>query len=82
MLLDPRRPLGSSSLADGKEGPDETTHVGGLVASTRCAHVFFGTCDVMRHAFCESAEQKRPLFFTFLFFLYSSVLGVTCDVCN
>ena len=81
-LLDPRRPLGFSSLADGKEGPDETTHVGGLVASTHCAHVFFGTCDVMRCPFCESTEQKHLLFFTFLFFPYSSVPGLRCGMCG
>ena len=36
----------------------------------------------MRCPFCESTEQKHLLFFTFLFFPYSSVPGLRCGMCG
>ena len=39
MLLDPGRPLRFSTLADGKEGLNERTHVGGLV-ETPTVHTY------------------------------------------
>ena len=79
MLLDPGRPLRFSSLADGKEGLDERTHVGGLV-ETPTVHTY-SLERVMLSAAHSARAQKSLLVLTFLF-LYSSVMGLSCGMCD